>query len=115
MRKTFFVLSIILSAVIANAQNITVSFTGITQNGEYQRLDSVAIHNYSQGWDRTAIYPDTVMVAILNGIGGSVVDAEMLSCAPNPFDGETDFVVNLPQEGAVLIKVFDVSGRMFAE
>ena len=115
MRKTFFVLSIILSAVIANAQNITVSFTGITQNGEYQRLDSVAIHNYSQGWDRTAIYPDTVMVAIHNGIGGSVVDAEMLSCAPNPFDGETDFVVNLPQEGAVLIKVFDVSGRMFAE
>ena len=115
MRKTFFVLSIILFAVIVNAQNLTVSFTGITQNGEYQRLDSVAIHNYSQGWDRTAMYPDTVMVAILNGISGSVVDADMLTCAPNPFDGETDFMVNLPQDGAVSIKVFDISGRLFAE
>ena len=115
MRKTFFVLSIILLAVIANAQTLTVSFTGITQNGEYQRLDSIAIHNYSQGWDKTAIYPDTVMVAILNGISASVIEADMLSCAPNPFDGETDFMVNLPQDGAVAIKVFDVSGRLFAE
>ena len=115
MRKIFFVLSIILFAVIVNAQTLTVSFTGITQNGDYQRLDSVAIHNYSQGWDKTAIYPDTVMVAILNGINGSVVDAEMLSCAPNPFDGETDFMVNLSQNGTISIKVFDVSGRMFSE
>lgn len=115
MKKILFVFIMSFIVLIINAQNLTVSFTGIAQNGDYQRLDSVAIHNYSQGWDRTAIYPDTVMVAILNGIRGSVVDAELLSCAPNPFDGETDFVVNLPKDGAVSIKVFDVSGRMFAE
>ena len=115
MRKVLLSFLSLFFVLVVYAQNITVSFTGITQNGEYQRLDSVVIHNYSQRWDRTAIYPDTVMVAILNGINGSVADAEMLSCAPNPFDGETDFVVNLPQDGAVSIKVFDVSGRMFAE
>ena len=115
MRKVLLSFLSLFFVLVVYAQNITVSFTGITQNGEYQRFDSVAIHNYSQGWDKTAVYPDTVMVAILNGISASVADAEMLSCAPNPFDGETDFVVNLPQDGAVSIKVFDVSGRMFAD
>ncbi len=115
MKKISLILYILLLSMIAFAQDVVVSFTGVNANGGYQRLDSVAIHNYSQGWDRTAIYPDTVMVAILNGISGSVADAEMLSCAPNPFNGETDFVVNFPQAGAVSIKVFDVSGRMFAE
>jgi len=115
MKKISLILSILLLNATAFAQDIVVSFTGVNANDGYQRLDSVAIHNYSQGWDKTAIYPDTVMVAILNGISVSVVDAETLSCAPNPFDGETDFVVNLPQEGAVSIKVFDVSGRMLIE
>ncbi|MBO4874975.1 MAG: T9SS type A sorting domain-containing protein [Bacteroidales bacterium] len=115
MKKLALILSILLLSMIVFAQDVVVSFTGVNANGGYQRLDSVAIHNYSQGWDRTAIYPDTIMVAILNGISGPVADAEMHSCAPNPFDGETDFVVNLPKAGAVSIKVFDVSGRMFAE
>ncbi|MBO7134399.1 MAG: T9SS type A sorting domain-containing protein [Bacteroidales bacterium] len=115
MKKLALILSILFLSAMVFAQDIVVSFIGVNANGGYQRLDSVAIHNYSQGWDRTAVYPDTVMVAILNGIGNVAGDAEMLSCAPNPFDGETDFVVNLPQDGAVSIRVFDVSGRMFAE
>ncbi|MBO7481250.1 MAG: T9SS type A sorting domain-containing protein, partial [Bacteroidales bacterium] len=115
MKKLALMLSILFLSAIVFAQDIVISFTGVNANGGYQRLDSVAIHNYSQGWDKTAIYPDTVMVAILNGIGNVVGDAEMLSCAPNPFDDETDFVVNLHKAGAVSIKVFDVSGRMFAE
>ena len=115
MKKLSLILSFLFFSVIVFAQDIVVSFAGVNENDGYQRLDSVVIHNYSQGWERSVIYPDTVMVAILNGIRGSVADAEILSCAPNPFDGETDFVVNLPQDGAVSINVFDVSGRMFAE
>lgn len=115
MRKILLSLLPLLFVLAANAQNLTVSFTGIAQNGEYQRLDSVTIHNYSQGWDRTVVYPDTVMVAILNGVGGSIVDADMLLCAPNPFDGVADIVVNMPQDGAVSMKVFDISGRLFAQ
>ena len=105
----------ILFAFASNAQSLTVSFTGIDGNGEYQRLDSVVIHNYSQGWVRTAVYPDTVMVAILNGIADLYGSAEMLSCVPNPFDGVAEFVVDIPHDGNVSLKVVDIAGRIFAE
>ena len=74
MKKLTLILSISLLSAMAFAQDIVVSFTGVNANGGYHRLDSVAIHNYSQSWDRTAIYPDTVMIARITGLENHSID-----------------------------------------
>ena len=97
---------------MAFAQDIVVSFTGVNANGGYQRLDSVAIHNYSQSWDRTAIYPDTVMIASVTGIENHSIDNYMLSPnVPNPFDGHTEFELSVYEAGNVSVSVCDLAGR----
>lgn len=115
MKKLTLILSISLLSAMAFAQDIVVSFTGVNANGGYQRLDSVAIHNYSQGWDRTAIYPDTVMIASVTGIENHSIDNYMLSPnVPNPFDGHTEFELSVYEAGNVSVSVCDLAGRQYA-
>ena len=115
MKKISLILSILLLSMIAFAQDVVVSFTGVNANGVYQRLDSVAIHNYSQGWDRTAIYPDTVMIARITGHENHSIDNYMLSPnVPNPFDGHTEFELSVYEAGNVSVSVCDLAGRQYA-
>ena len=115
MRKVLLSFLSLFFVLVVYAQNINVSFTGITQNGEYQRLDSVAIHNYSQSWDRTAIYPDTVMIARITGLENHSIDNYMLSPnVPNPFDGHTEFELSVYEAGNVSVSVCDLAGRIYA-
>ncbi|MBQ3833035.1 MAG: hypothetical protein II815_07655, partial [Bacteroidales bacterium] len=115
MRKVLLSFLSLFFVLVVYAQNINVSFTGITQNGEYQRLDSVAIHNYSQSWDRTAIYPDTVMIARITGLENHSIDNYMLSPnVPNPFDGHTEFELSVYEAGNVSVSVCDLAGRQYA-
>lgn len=115
MKKLTLILSISLLSAMAFAQDIVVSFTGVNANGGYHRLDSVAIHNYSQGWDRTAIYPDTVMIARITGLENHSIDNYMLSPnVPNPFDGHTEFELSVYEAGNVSVSVCDLAGRQYA-
>ena len=115
MKKLTLILSILLLSAMAFAQDIVVSFTGVNANGGYHRLDSVAIHNYSQGWDRTAIYPDTVMIARITGLENHSIDNYMLSPnVPNPFDGHTEFELSVYEAGNVSVSVCDLAGRQYA-
>lgn len=115
MKKLTLILSISLLSAMAFAQDVVVSFTGVNANGGYQRLDSVAIHNYSQGWDRTAIYPDTIMVARITDIDNHSIDNYILSSnVPNPFDGKTEFELSVHEVGNVLVSVCDMAGRNYA-
>ena len=74
MKKITLILSGLLLVVVSFAQDIVISFTGVNANGGYQRLDSVVIHNYSQGWERTAVYPDTTMIARITDIENHSID-----------------------------------------
>ena len=115
MKKLALILSILFLSVTVFAQDIVVSFTGVNANGGYQRLDSVVIHNYSQGWDRTAVYPDTMMIAQVYGIENHIADNNMLSSnVPNPFDGETEFDLTVYEAGNVFVSVCDLAGRNYA-
>lgn len=115
MKKLTLILSISLLSAMAFAQDIVVSFTGVNANGGYHRLDSVAIHNYSQSWDRTAIYPDTVMIARITGLENHSIDNYMLSSnVPNPFDGHTEFELSVYEAGNVSVSVCDLAGRQYA-
>ena len=115
MKKITLILSGLLLVVVSFAQDIVISFTGVNANGGYQRLDSVAIHNYSQSWDRTAIYPDTTMIARITDIENHSIDNYMLSSnVPNPFDGKTEFELSVHEVGNVFVSVCDMAGRNYA-
>jgi uncharacterized protein (TIGR02145 family) len=115
MKKITLILSGLLLVVVSFAQDIVVSFTGVNANGGYQRLDSVVIHNYSQGWERTAVYPDTTMIARITDIENHSIDNYMLSSnVPNPFDGKTEFELSVHEVGNVLVSVCDMAGRNYA-
>lgn len=115
MKKLTLILSISLLSAMAFAQDIVVSFAGVNANGGYQRLDSVVIHNYSQGWERTAVYPDTMMIARITDIENHSIDNYMLSSnVPNPFDGKTEFELSVHEVGNVLVSVCDMAGRNYA-
>ena len=115
MKKLTLILSISLLSAMAFAQDVVVSFAGVNANGGYQRLDSVVIHNYSQGWERTAVYPDTMMIARITDIENHSIDNYMLSSnVPNPFDGKTEFELSVHEVGNVLVSVCDMAGRNYA-
>ena len=115
MKKITLILSGLLLVVVSFAQDIVISFTGVNANGGYQRLDSVVIHNYSQGWERTAVYPDTMMIARITDIENHSIDNYMLSSnVPNPFDGKTEFELSVHEVGNVLVSVCDMAGRNYA-
>ncbi len=115
MKKITLILSGLLLVVVSFAQDIVISFTGVNANGGYQRLDSVVIHNYSQGWERTAVYPDTTMIARITDIENHSIDNYMLSSnVPNPFDGKTEFELSVHEVGNVLVSVCDMAGRNYA-
>ncbi|MBR3799201.1 MAG: fibrobacter succinogenes major paralogous domain-containing protein [Bacteroidales bacterium] len=115
MKKLTLILSISLLSAMAFSQDVVVSFAGVNANGGYQRLDSVVIHNYSQGWERTAVYPDTMMIARITDIENHSIDNYMLSSnVPNPFDGKTEFELSVHEVGNVLVSVCDMAGRNYA-
>ena len=115
MKRLVLILSFLLLVVVAFSQDVVVSFAGVNANGGYQRLDSVVIHNYSQGWERTAVYPDTMMIARITDIENHSIDNYMLSSnVPNPFDGKTEFELSVHEVGNVLVSVCDMAGRNYA-
>ena len=115
MKKLALILSLLFLVAVVFAQDVVVSFTGVNANGGYQRLDSVVIHNYSQRWERTAVYPDTIMVARITDIENHSIDNYILSSnVPNPFDGKTEFELSVHEAGNVFVSVCDMAGRNYA-
>lgn len=102
---------------ISFCQSITLTFEGEDLNHQYLQLDSVVITNLSRGWSETIYYPDTIL-SLENSIG--IEDFEcndfiLLQNVPNPFNGQTDFGVQMIENGKVDITVFDLSGRKITE
>jgi uncharacterized protein (TIGR02145 family) len=98
------------------AQNITIRFTGRSQDNAYMRLDSIVVHNNSQNWERTIIYPDTTMTIILNGIyEHKNADFSLAQNTPNPFDGKTEVELTNPEAGHTALFINDINGKLIAQ
>ena len=117
MRKIILSLSLVLMTIAVFSQEITVNFTGLLNDSQYQRLDSVRITDVTRGWTETLVYPDTVIVvnATVN-----VSDAEMSATGfeqnvPNPFDCHTTVELAIPQNENVRLQLYDASGKQCAE
>ena len=91
MRKIVLLFLLFVIGTIAFSQEITVRFTGMLNNSEYCRLDSVAVTNLTRNWTEAIEYPDTIIVlAETVDVSMGITNAQGLGQnVPNPFDCET--------------------------
>lgn len=112
--KTITLLLFVVLAMTLSAQNeINLSFTG-NNNGEYQALDSVLVKNMSQYCDTVIVAPDTSLQLLLTGVNSLSSKTSKLSLSqnfPNPFQGQSRFVVNIPEKTSAEIIISGMSGR----
>ncbi len=117
MKKAFLFLVMVLIGFSVNAQITTLTFSGKDANNNYVRLDSVVISNITKSWQETIYYPDTILV--LGGIGieeyRTISRFALSQNIPNPFNGVSDFSLQLPEDNAVTISVYDLNGRKITE
>ena len=111
-------LSILFIAVMGKtlfSQTITLTFTAQDANERYIQLNRVVVTNLSRGWSETLIYPDTILI-MENSIGIDEYEKStvftLFQNNPNPFEGVTDFTIQLPKQEMVYASVFDLNGKI---
>ena len=93
-------------------ETVNVAFTASTESGLYCPFTSVNVTNVTRGWTENLVYPDTVLV-----LTNTVNVAEHIGRAfclgdayPNPFTGETQALLELPEKCDVLLQVVRLDG-----
>ena len=112
-------MAILLASVVAlRAQDpVTLQFTGQNQNGQYVPLTTILVENTSKHWQEMLYYPDTTLFIGNTGIeeieqlGNGV---RLFQNVPNPFDGVTDFALQLPEASDVQLEIYDLNGKVTA-
>ena len=110
-----FLFMFVCAAVFAQAQSVTLTFTGRDASNHFVPLNRVVIGNVTQSWQETIYYPDTILV-----MGGTGVEDMGTMCTsslrlsqnnPNPFDGTTFVNLEVAEPGDVAIEITDITGR----
>lgn len=117
MKTTVLFFVMVLIGFSLNAQVTILNFSGKDANNNYLRLDSVVITNLTKSWQETIYYPDTILI-----MGGTGIDeygtnpiVALSQNIPNPFNGVSDFSLQLAEKEAVTISVIDLNGRKITE
>ncbi len=102
-------------ATKGHGQAIELTFTA-QHNGQYIAVDSIAIHNLSQGGDTVLYAPDTVLsLPITTGVTegpAHIHEAFTLEHPrPNPFSDKTSVHIGLAGEESLNLAIIDLMGR----
>ena len=97
------------------AQVRTVTFTGRDRTNQYHiPLSQVKVFNLDQLWEEVLYYPDTILV--LGSVGVEDYETgqnlQLMQNVPNPFDGTTEFALQLPDDRDVLLEIYDITGHL---
>ncbi|MBQ3751093.1 MAG: hypothetical protein II865_07320 [Bacteroidales bacterium] len=97
------------------AQVRTVTFTGRDRTNQYHiPLTQVTVFNLDQLWEEVLYYPDTVL--ILGSVGVEDYETgqnlQLMQNVPNPFNGTTEFALQLPENRDVLLEIYDITGKL---
>ena len=114
-RKIIVALLTLLMAKMAFAQDVTLRFSGATNEGGYLRLDSVLVENHTRSWSETLLYPDTVLTFSSSSITNAVGNAPALKCYPNPFKGTTTVSVVVAENCRAILRLYNLEGQLLAE
>ncbi|MBQ9435660.1 MAG: glycosyl hydrolase 53 family protein [Bacteroidales bacterium] len=114
--KRFCVFSLLMViCFFAMSQTVTLSFTGSDADNHYVRMSRVVISNHTRGWQKTLVWPDTVLT-LRNTIGTTAsAENDLLALSqnnPNPFQGSTDLYLNVAEQGDVILSITDINGRV---
>jgi uncharacterized protein (TIGR02145 family) len=107
-------ITIVMPIKTLKAQSITLTFTGQDPANRHIELWYVHIENLTQNWEEFLDYPDTTLMLGNTGIDdlGENNNSLLLSQnVPNPFDGTTDLLLQMPRTGHVLLEVFELNGK----
>ena len=113
MKKLFLSLVWAVMCLSTIAQPVTLTFTGRDAKNQHVQLNRVVITNLTQNWQETIYYPDTILMMGSTSIN-EVDNADGFKLSqnvPNPFDGTTDFALQLPEAGKVSLTVYDLIGK----
>ena len=114
MKKPRLLLLLLLTSFLplSAQETVNVAFTASTESGLYCPFTSVNVTNVTRGWTENLVYPDTVLV-----LTNTVNVAEHIGRAfclgdayPNPFTGETQALLELPEKCDVLLQVVRLDG-----
>ena len=115
--KNLISLFVILATLVSglSAQSV-IRFTAQDNLGQYTQLHHVTLHNMTRGWTQQLYYPDTIWVTSEVGVPSYDLEKSFHLCqnVPNPFNGITEFTLNLPYEDQVNVVVYELSGRQIA-
>lgn len=109
-------MSLILLTLLGYTQPITLTFTAKDSANQWVKLKYVVVTNVTRDWQQTIYYPDTTFILENNvGVGDWFSDdVPSLKVSPNPFDGTTDAVLNVTDNGTVRMEIVDLNGRVVA-
>lgn len=119
MKKSVLITCLLLFSLGLWSQTVTVRFWGLDVTKEKRvPLSKIEIANISQNWQETLYYPDTVL--IMKGTTAvddwkDIHEMKLAQNVPNPFDGTSVVELQLPEEGEVLIDVYDMNGKKVVE
>jgi uncharacterized protein (TIGR02145 family) len=118
LNKFFCLIVMMLGSLLGHAQDpVTLQFTGQNQNGQHIPLTTVLVENTSKHWQEVLYYPDTTLfightgVEEIEQLGNGV---RLFQNVPNPFDGVTDFALQLPEASDVQLEIYDLNGKVTA-
>lgn len=120
MKKLISTIIIFATVIVLPAQNTRIAFVGKDRTGQdYIQIERVSIFDLEQLWHQVLYYPDTAIVLCESGMT-SVGDLEqntllLYQNTPNPFNGTTEFLLSLPENGDVLLELYDISGKKVAK
>ena len=92
----------------------TLTFMGKDANGQPVQLDSVRVCNLSRGWTEVLYASDLTLTMTNSGVEQHDLQPVLSQNVPNPFNGITDFSVQLMKSGMVNIAIFTLKGEKVA-
>ena len=108
-------LACVVCCASTSAQIRTVTFTGRDRTNQHHiPLSRVNVFNLDQLWEEILYYPDTVLILGTVGIDDydSRQNVQLMQNVPNPFDGTTEFALQLPDGGDVFLEIYDITGKL---
>ena len=118
MKKLFILLSIVLVGIKVNSQSVIVSFTGKDIDNKFVKIDSVIIIDLTENKRSKIIYPDTTFDLLNVGIqelGNKTNNFILSQNLPNPFNGTTNFTLQMGERENVTIEVRDILGKLIVQ
>lgn len=112
MSRLTLLITLMLSSIALNGQNINVTFTG---TGAATQIDSVTATNLKTNQSVTLPGNETLILTVNTGIPSVSELTNMGVVFPNPFSGRATFSMIIPKVQTVYLKVQNLVGQVVAE